>query len=944
MERVLSECLVILLKRIPAKALLNNEIQSINLNTDDLHDIFLPYMSNYSDTELRNILNSLQSALKDYVEFDSTMRHAGDKLNLFNAIFNFSDSVLVEQDNDILCRYTSMLRWRRITSQISEETFVMAFKAKRDTMKGTKGRYFAYKPIISHNNMQLKAMMNEGMSENHFHLMGSAPYFQLSWIQLMNNLSGNKVLEQLRRLEYNRRNVNISYSRRYQEESFVDKARQAYLIRLYLFSRLSGIRFKFCSYKVTYDEIKYIISPKYKEDDSIDLNYETELEKCRVYISEKDYDFLWEKKSLEYVSYLLCNPDRLAIVMSEIQQLLHALKGSRKLQQKDYAFLLTEYEMHEKQGSYVELWGERIFLYLCFKEICQKGYLFSVYETNLFHAYLLIKESLRGEMVQENSYVGFENFQIHQDRKEYFSTGIEFEKKMARMAVRDTLQGQNIISLEARLSPYDTAKGNYQKIHFLDEAIDKEHMLRDRYFYVFHFIKGKEQKREIESDVICRSFYKRNDVHKRTRAIINFRERYPESAMRVLGIDAAAQEIGCRPEVFGVCFRYLKAHTWTYGIMEEKKILPQLRISYHVGEDFLDIVDGLRAIDEAIHFLNMDCGDRLGHALALGTEPDEWYASKRYHISMPVQEYLDNVVWVYYAMIKYHIDDTDNIKSYLESEFTRCFRKIYGEIVNTADLEYVAENVRNRMIKNEKYSAYELYGGSTTAFSFDIHTYYNAWQIRGDEPVLYRKGYFEGKRKADFRMNEYRTNAYFPKDFSIRYVPEIAYLYHLYHYSSNVKKAGKIQEDYYVTPALIRVVKAIQRELKKEIAARGIGIETNPSSNYMIGAFKRYSKHPIVNFYNQGLVVDQKLLEECPQIWCSINTDDQGVFGTSLENEYALMACALEREKGQDGKPIYNKNMIYQWLDNIRINGNRQSFNVALIKADEDDKKGETMI
>lgn len=944
MERVLSESIVVLLKRISVKALLNNEIQSVNLSPEDLHGIFLPYMSNYSDTELRNLLDSLQSTLREYAEFDSTMHNTGDKINLFNAIFCFADTMLVEQDNDILCRYVKMLRWRRTTSQISEETFVMAFKAKRDTMKGVRGRYFAYKPIISHNNMQLKAMMNEGMSENHFHLMGSAPYFQLSWIQLMNNLSGNKVLEQLRRLEYNRRNVNISYSRRYQEESFVDKARQAYLIRLYLFSRLSGIRFKFCSYKVTYDEIKYIISPKYKEDDSIDLNYETELEKCRVYISEKDYDFLWEKKSLEYVSYLLCNPDRLAIVMSEIQQLLHALKGSRKLQQKDYAFLLTEYEMHEKQGSYVELWGERIFLYLCFKEICQKGYLFSVYETNLFHAYLLIKESLRGEMVQENSYVGFENFQIHQDRKEYFSTGIEFEKKMARMAVRDTLQGQNIISLEARLSPYDTAKGNYQKIHFLDEAIDKEHMLRDRYFYVFHFIKGKEQKREIELDVICRSFYKRNDVHKRTRAIINFRERYPESAMRVLGIDAAAQEIGCRPEVFGVCFRYLKAHTWTYGIMEEKKILPQLRISYHVGEDFLDIVDGLRAIDEAIHFLNMDCGDRLGHALALGTEPDEWYASKRYHISMPVQEYLDNVVWVYYAMIKYHIDDTDNIKSYLESEFTRCFRKIYGEIVNTADLEYVAENVRNRMIKNEKYSAYELYGGSTTAFSFDIHTYYNAWQIRGDEPVLYRKGYFEGKRKADFRMNEYRTNANFPKDFSIRYVPEIAYLYHLYHYSSNVKKAGKIQEDYYVTPALIKVVEAIQRELKKEIAARGIGIETNPSSNYMIGAFKRYSKHPIVNFYNQGLVVDQKLLEECPQIWCSINTDDQGVFGTSLENEYALMACALEREKGQDGKPIYNKNMIYQWLDNIRINGNRQSFNVALIKADEDDKKDETMI
>lgn len=936
MERVLSESIVVLLKRISVKALLNNEIQSVNLSPEDLHSIFLPYMSNYSDTELRNLLDSLQSTLREYAEFDSTMHNTGDKINLFNAIFCFADKMLVEQDNDILCRYAKMLRWRRTTSQISEETFVMAFKAKRDTMKGTKGRYFAYKPIISHNNMQLKAIMNEGMSENHFHLMGSAPYFQLSWIQLMNNLSGSKVLKQLRRLENNRRNVNISYNSLYQEESFVNKARQAYLIRLYLFSRLSGIRFKFGSYKVAYDEIKYIVSPKYKEDNSINLNYETELEKFRAYMTEKDYDSLWDKKSLEYVSCLLRNPDSLAMAMSEIQQLLYALKGSRKLQQKDYAFLLTEYELRDKQGSYVELWGERIFLYLCLKEICQKGYLFSVYETNLFHAYLLIKESLRGEMVQENSYVGFENFQIHQDRKEYFSTGIKFEQEMARMAVRDTLQGQNILSLEARLSPYDTAEEQYKKIQFLDKAIDKERTLRERYYYVFHFIKGKEQKRELESEVICRSFYKRNDVHKRARAIINFRERYSESAMRVLGIDAAAQEIGCRPEVFGVCFRYLKDHTWTYGYEGEKKVLPQLRVSYHVGEDFLDIVDGLRAIDEAIHFLNMDCGDRLGHALALGIDPDEWYSSKSYHISMPIQEYLDNVVWVYYAMINYHIDDTDNIKSYLESEFTRCFRKIYGELVNTDDLKHVAEKVRNQIIKNSDNSVYELYGGSATAFSFDIHTYYNAWQLRGDEPILYRKGYFEGNRKADFRMNEYRTNANFPKDFSARYVPEIAYLYHLYHYSSSVKQVGKIQEDYYVTPALIRVVKAIQKELKKEVAARGIGIETNPSSNYMIGTFKRYSKHPIINFYNQGLVLDQELLEQCPQIWCSINTDDQGVFGTSLENEYALMACALERERGKDGKPVYKKDMIYRWLDNIRINGNRQSFNVCQKRAGED--------
>lgn len=58
----------------------------------------------------------------------------------------------------------------------------------------------------------------------------------------------------------------------------------------------------------------------------------------------------------------------------------------------------------------------------------------------------------------------------------------------------------------------------------------------------------------------------------------------------------------------------------------------------------------------------------------------------------------------------------------------------------------------------------------------------------------------------------------------------------------------------------------------------------------------------------------------------SINTDDKGIFHTSLENEYALMACAMEKERDENGNPKYNRQMVYQWLDNIREMGNMQSF------------------
>ena len=105
-----------------------------------------------------------------------------------------------------------------------------------------------------------------------------------------------------------------------------------------------------------------------------------------------------------------------------------------------------------------------------------------------------------------------------------------------------------------------------------------------------------------------------------------------------------------------------------------------------------------------------------------------------------------------------------------------------------------------------------------------------------------------------------------------------------------------------------------------------IGIECNPTSNYLIGTFKRYDKHPIIDFYNLGLESDSDKIESCPQLFVSINTDDQGIFGTSLENEFALMAIALEKAKDENGTLKYKPSMIYQWLDNIRKMGNEQSF------------------
>ena len=140
----------------------------------------------------------------------------------------------------------------------------------------------------------------------------------------------------------------------------------------------------------------------------------------------------------------------------------------------------------------------------------------------------------------------------------------------------------------------------------------------------------------------------------------------------------------------------------------------------------------------------------------------------------------------------------------------------------------------------------------------------------------------------------------------------------------------KVSADY------IRGVKLIQKAMQWEISERGIAIETNPSSNYMIGTFSKYDQHPITTFYNNGLTSERELLKSSSQIWVSINTDDQGIFNIKLENEYAFIARALEKKVDENGEKMYSKSMIYDWLDKIRKMGLNQSF--LTVNDDANDK------
>ena len=56
----------------------------------------------------------------------------------------------------------------------------------------------------------------------------------------------------------------------------------------------------------------------------------------------------------------------------------------------------------------------------------------------------------------------------------------------------------------------------------------------------------------------------------------------------------------------------------------------------------------------------------------------------------------------------------------------------------------------------------------------------------------------------------------------------------------------------------------------------------------------------------------------------SINTDDQGVFDTSLENEYYIVKVALDKAIDQDEQKVYFNEE--EWIANVIKMGHEQAF------------------
>lgn len=478
-----------------------------------------------------------------------------------------------------------------------------------------------------------------------------------------------------------------------------------------------------------------------------------------------------------------------------------------------------------------------------------------------FHHYLLILGTINRFVVQQIHQKGFQQFQkITQNDFRSFSER-NYEKRFFQLCGNNPSYS-NFRVLEGRFAP----KMNPREI---DSLIAKIRIGWYAFKYpgsftelrlITHFIKRKSS-----FDECFRHEKLRNNLWIQANAILSLIKdeewmKYPESDIgesfyKFTGIDAAASEFDAPPEVFAPIFRLLRNN----GIKN---------FTFHVGEDFFHIVSGLRAIYEAIYFLEFTSGNRIGHATALGISPQLWKKRIGGRIFISKGEWLDNLIFVY---------DILRSSSYYQSSLKK---KIEKEI--------------NRL-------APDIFKGD-----YQIESLIKAWRFRKWDPALVLNGsYKEAQSYKNFDEQEWK------KIQGLDIKQEIKIILREYHDPLFRKKYDAMTlVDFSLID--VRVIKILQSKIISVLKKKNIIVETLPSSNTRISIYKSHGEHHIKDWMRPCVIREGLKIV--------VGSDDAGIFATNIYNEYANIYCNLI----SDNKFSHNEAM--EVIEQLNKNGGIYKF------------------
>lgn len=483
----------------------------------------------------------------------------------------------------------------------------------------------------------------------------------------------------------------------------------------------------------------------------------------------------------------------------------------------------------------------------------------------LLWIYLLIQNQYLTLLVQRDDFFGFDQFQ------KYTMTELREETEKSYLSRFKHAHGAGVYSqvryLEGRFAPksdpnkmqkliFSVLRGywEYLKGHMtvdwehpqplnITQVLDNLEQVKPgsicaELALVPHFIKKKPQKDEVYPYALL---FK--DLKNQAAILMDILNHEPRLTRWIRGVDAAANEMHAPPELFGPLFRVLAKS----GIAH---------FTYHVGEDFPHLISGIRSIDDALRFLPLRNGDRLGHCTAIGITPDIWKRSLPSSLSM--------------------------------SKETRLL-----------DLVFIWRELRNhpKLLRYASDAAIEAVCLAHKVFSLEeeisITTLEQVFELRGmlaeSEGLL---GELDGSLKPkSLWLEEYERARELAK---VAGMKRPLKLYRQWLTDDNVRK----QRDEYVEVALEylpdEALVSLQQTVMAKMANRNIAIECPPTSNTRISQYRDVSEHHIFRW--MGLP-GEAIEGDVPMSIC-LGSDDPGIFAADLKSEFYHLFVVLTRKFG----------------------------------------------
>ncbi|WP_460030902.1 hypothetical protein [Megalodesulfovibrio paquesii] len=445
------------------------------------------------------------------------------------------------------------------------------------------------------------------------------------------------------------------------------------------------------------------------------------------------------------------------------------------------------------------------------------------------HCYLLIQSCFNRLLVQQLEQNGFDQFQRIADNK--LRDPLENERYRDRyQQLLEHMPGR-ACHIEGRFSPKATCKENWLLLKKITEQWTEICPPDATLALVAHFIKKPPK----DKFSFCRHLKLRTQVRHLGWCLATIRERLPQFPL--CAIDAAANEMHAPPEVFAPVYRFLRSRGWH-------------NFTYHVGEDFVHLASGLRAIYEALEFLQLGFKDRIGHGTAVGLDPKLWRERTGGSIIIRKLEWLDNLIFLYELLSQ----------EPATSEF--------GPL-----LKAKAED-----------AAQELYGGGVCFFNVR-----KAWRLRALDPFIAFNlqepsvlPFYQQERAKALQVENGEKEAW--------------QLFMRYHQDMQLRKAGNLLKEVQVDELSDAIYEAAQRAIVKLLKTRRVAVEIMPTSNVRIACYEAYREHHMFRMLGLG---DNPLPEHPDMVLAS---DDPGIFSTSLRNEYAHVfksLCDLGLSEGE---------------------------------------------